>query len=525
MNGRRKSDVPIVPGKPPNKEGPPEGRPEHYGAPYTGTKGETPDTAKGDPTVPDEGRGLTAEEVEGRGRTKGNAVERTRSRTQRRSDLQRKLDRVRAVAKRDKEVKFTALWHHVYDVERLHEAYLSLKRKSAAGVDGETWETYGEGLEMKIHELSARLKRGAYRARPVRRVYIPKSDGRQRPIGVVVLEDKIVQRATAEVLNAVYETEFLGFSYGFRPGRKAHDALDAIAVGIQARKVSWVLDADIRGFFDAMDFGWIERFVEHRIADKRVLRHIKKWLNAGVLEDGELRQTEVGTPQGGSISPLLANIYLHYVFDLWVQQWRLQQARGEVIVVRYADDIVAGFQYRSDAMRFQRDMEIRLQKFNLELHSDKTRLIEFGRFATGNRRNRGDGKPETFDFLGFTHYCARTRNGGFTVNRRTIRKRLSGKLQELKEELRHRWHWPIEEVGRWLASVLRGYYRYYGVPNNYQSLNRFRYWLIQLWKRRLSRRSQRGTVSAARMTRLAKRWLPLPQIHHPHPAQRLRVRT
>ena len=320
-------------------------------------------------------------------------------------DLQSALERIRQVACRDKGARFTALWHHVYNVDRLREAYFSLKRNAAPGVDGETWQHYGEDLEGNLQELCTRLKRGAYRAKPVRRVYIPKADGRQRPLGVTALEDKVVQRAVVKVLNAIYESDFLGFSYGFRPGRNPHNALDALYVGIMRKRVNWMLDADIRGFFDAIDHEWLMKFVEHRIADQRVLRHIKKWLNAGVMEDGKRTQAEKGTPQGGSVSPLLANVYLHYVFDLWVHQWRKRHARGEVIIVRFADDFTVGFQYREDAERFLEELRERFQRFHLELHPEKTRLMEFGRYAAENRKRRGEGKPESFDFLGITHTC------------------------------------------------------------------------------------------------------------------------
>lgn len=491
MNGGGQSDGPVVPGKSPNKR---------RGAPRQ------------------------AEANEERGPAKRNPREQTSFRAQDRSELQQALDRIRQVAKGDKEVKFTTLWHHVYNIARLRKAYFGLERDSAPGVDGETWATYGADLEGNLADLSARLQRGAYRAKPVRRTYVPKADGRQRPIGIPTLEDKIVQKAAAEVLNAVYEADFAGYSYGFRPGRSQHDALDALSTAIQRRKVSWVLDADIRGFFDAIDHDWLMKFVEHRIADRRVLRHIKKWLHAGVLEKGEWRRAERGTPQGGTVSPLLANIYLHYVFDLWVQAWRHHRARGEVAVVRYADDFVVGFQYLDDAKLFLDELRQRLLKFGLELHPDKTRLIEFGRFAADNRRKRGLGKPETFDFLGFTHYCGTARQGWFAIKRRTMRKRLRGKLAEVKVELRRRLHAGVPAVGKWLGSVLRGHYRYYGVPGNYASLARFRRAVLRAWYRQLRRRSQRSTVTWAQAERYARAWLPEPRIQHPYPDRRLRVR-
>ena len=460
------------------------------------------------------------ETVEGRGVAKGNPEQQNRSRAQHRQDLQSALERVRQVAKKDKEVQFTTLWHHVYDIDRLRESYLSLKRESAPGVDKVTWREYSEGLEARLEDLAARLKRGAYKARPVKRTYIEKADGKQRPIGIPTLEDKIVQRATVEVLNAVYEVDFAGFSYGFRPKRSTHTALDALTVGITRKKVSWVLDADIRGFFDAIDHEWLIRFVEHRIADKRVLRHIKKWLNAGVMEKGQRTKSTVGTPQGGSISPLLANIYLHYAFDLWIDQWRKRHATGDVIVVRYADDFVVGFERREDAEKLRAALETRLRKFNLELHPEKTRLIEFGRFANERRKRRGDGKPETFDFLGFTHLCGKTRSGKFVVKRRTQRSRLQRKLQQLKVELARRWHNSIEHTGKWLGAVLKGHYQYYGVPFNYDSLARMRDHVITQWYRRLRKRSQRTRLTWDRMVRYADRWLPKPAIHHPYPTAR-----
>ncbi len=433
------------------------------------------------------------------------------------------LDRVRQAAQRDKGLKFTSLWHHVYNVQRLREAFLALKRDAAAGVDGQTWQAYGQELEKNLKGLSDRLARGAYRAKPVKRAYVPKADGRQRPIGVPVLEDKIVQRATVAVLNAIYETDFLGFSYGFRPGRSAHKALDALAVGIQTKKVNWLLDADIRGFFDTLDHEWLIKFVEHRIADHRVVRHIQKWLNAGVMEDGKHVRQEEGAVQGGSISPLLANVYLHYVFDLWAEQWRKTRAAGDVIVVRYADDFVVGFQHRADAERFLEELRERFRKFNLELHADKTRILEFGRFAAERREKRDEGKPETFNFLGFTHVCDQTRLGKFIVLRRTMAKRVWAKLQVLKEELWRRMHYPIGQVGQWLASVLRGHFRYYGVPRNSRMLSRFRDAVRRLWHRALNRRSQKACLTESRMTQLATRWLPVPRIYHPYPLERLAV--
>jgi RNA-directed DNA polymerase len=440
-------------------------------------------------------------------------------------NLPNAMERIRQAASRDKRLRLTTLWHHVYNIEHLRKAYFSLKRNAAPGVDGETWRHYREDLEGNLQGLADRLKRGAYRAKPVIRSFIPKPDGRQRPLGVTVLEDKIAQRATVEVLNAIYETDFLGFSYGFRPGRKPHDALNALYGAIMTRKVSWVLDADIRGYFDAISHEWLEKFIEHRIADKRVLRHIKKWLNAGVLEEGSVTHNEEGVPQGGSISPLLANVYLHYVFDLWADQWRSKHADGDVIIVRYCDDFVVGFQYRKDAERFLADLRERFLKFNLELHKDKTRLIEFGRFAAQNRKSQGKGKPETFDFLGFTHICGKTENGKFMVLRHTIGKRIQAKLMELKIELKRRLHNPVPVVGKWLRVVLLGHYRYYGVPGNDRKLQSFNFHVSRLWYKLLLRRSQRHRLNWERMNRLIDRWLPRPRICHPYPDLGMYVTT
>jgi RNA-directed DNA polymerase len=524
MNEHGKSDRPMVPAKSSNKDGP--RKQPGDGGPYTGTKVETPETAKGTPKGTAAETNPTAEGMEGKGLAEGNPRQQNAPRTPSRVGALSALERIRQAAAGDKEMRFTALLHHVYNPETLRAAYLSLKREAAPGVDGETWRHYRETLEENLQDLSDRLKRGAYRAKPVRRVFIPKTDGRLRPLGVTALEDKIVQRAAVAVLNAIYETDFLGFSYGFRPGRSQHNALDALYVGLLTKKVHWVLDLDIRGFFDTIDHGWLVKFVEHRIADRRVVRLIQKWLNAGVLEDGKRMQVEEGTPQGGSASPLLANIYLHYVFDLWVQAWRRTQAHGDVIVVRFADDAVLGFQSRADAERFLGELRERFAKFNLELHPEKTRLIEFGRYAVENRKRLGKGKPETFGFLGFTHICGKKRsNGMFTVIRQTIRKRLQAKLSEVKTELRRRMHHAVPEVGQWLRAVVGGHIRYYGVPSNAQALYAFRFQVGRLWHRCLSRRSQNGRVRWDRMRRLIERWLPPARACHPYPLRRLGVIT
>jgi group II intron reverse transcriptase/maturase len=416
--------------------------------------------------------------------------------------------------------------HHVYDIDRLRTAYLAIKQDAAAGEDGETWHHYRENLEGNLQDLSLRLKRGAYRARPVRRVFIPKGGGGQRPLGVPVLEDKIVQRAVVEVLNAIYEEDFLGFSYGFRPKRSPHQALDALTVGIERKKVNWVLDADLRSFFDTLKHAWLVQFIEHRVADKRIVRLIQKWLSAGVLQDGKRIQSEVGTVQGGSISPLLANIYLHYVFDLWIQRWRQKQARGDVIVVRFADDFVVGFEHRVEAERFLTELRERFAYFGLELHPEKTRLIEFGRFARSNRQKRGDrGAPESFNFLGFTHSCGKTRMGKFTALRQTMRKRWQAKLRDVKAELKRRMHDPIPEVGKYLRAVVLGHVRYYGVPRNGPAIGAFRGAVGFLWWRVLRRRSQGNHLPWRRMTPLIATWLPSARICHPYPSQRLSVMT
>jgi RNA-directed DNA polymerase len=471
------------------------------------------------------GPSAAAESVEERGSTKGNAPIEGRAPD---SEPEKRVDRledVRQAARRDKKVRFTALLHHV-SLCQLWLSFYQLKRQASPGVDDVTWAEYGDvGLVDRLRDLHERIHRGTYRAQPSKRAWIPKPDGRQRPLGIASLEDKIVQQAVKTVLEQIYEEDFVGFSYGFRPGREPHNALDALWVGISQRKVNWVLDADIRGFFDTIDHEWLLKFVGHRIADRRILRLIRKWLRAGVSEDGMWEKTTVGTPQGAVISPLLANIYLHYVFDLWVQWWRKQHAQGDVIVVRYADDFVMGFQHQADAERCLRDLRERLQKFGLTLHPDKTRLIEFGRFAAERRAKRGQGKPETFDFLGFTHYCGTTRKGTFTVKRKSIAKRMRAKLQALKVKLVRRMHEPMEYVGKWLRSVVQGWFNYHAVPGNSQCLGQFRTLVGNLWLRVLRRRSQKGDRwTWERMSRLLRCWLPPARILHPYPNQRLVVR-
>jgi RNA-directed DNA polymerase len=433
------------------------------------------------------------------------------------------LDRVREVAVREKDARFTALLHHI-TLERLWKVFTELKRDAAPGADGLTWWQYEQDLRANLEDLHGRVQSGKYRAKPVRRVLIPKPDGRMRPLGVASLEDKIVQRAVAEVLNAVFEADFLGFSYGFRPGRGPHRALDALTAGIQGTKVSWVLDADIRDFFGSLDRSWLEKFLRHRIADERVLRLIGKWMAAGVIEDGKLSEMEQGTPQGAPVSPLLANVYLHHVLDLWAEWWRKHHAGGDMIIVRFADDFVAGFQYQDDAERFQEALRERFAKFSLELHPDKTRLIEFGRYAAARRKARGDGKPETFSFLGFTHICATNRSGRFWIRRITDTKRLTAKLAKLKAELARRRHDAVPDQGRWLASVINGHMNYYAVPGNGNAIRTFREEATRFWRMALRRRSQKTRLTWERMERLARRWLPRPRTVHPFPEQRFAAR-
>ena len=477
-----KSDASVVPEKPPNK-------------------------------------GQPAEAEEGREAAKGNADESPAHWTPSRESALTGLERVRETAKRNRRLKFTALLHHITP-SLLVESFYDLNRTAAVGVDGMTWQDYENILYERVHELHRQIHTGAYRAQSSRRVYIAKTDGKLRPLGIAAVEDKIVQQAVVKVLSAIYEEDFLGFSYGFRRGRGQHDELDAVWMGINTRQIGWILDADISAFFDTIDHGWMMKFLQHRIADKRILRLINKWLKAGVIEDGKRTSSERGTPQGAVISPLLANIYLHYVFDTWAHHWRKHHARGDVIMVRYADDSALGFQYEGEAKRFLQAMRERIAKFGLALHPQKTRLIEFGRYAEQRRKRRGLGRPETFDFLGFTHCCSKTRKGGFKILRLTIKKRMRATLAAIREKLKRTRHDPIEHVGKWLNSVLRGYFNYFAVPDNLKRLAGLRYELCCAWREAISRRSQKGEMTWARFGRLAEKFLPLPRRIHPYPSER-----
>lgn len=488
MNERGKSDSPILPAKPSNN------------------------TAH-----------AVAERVEGRGLATENTASKTRPGHRAGPGAPHALDRVRDVARKDKEARFTALLHHV-SVDRLRAGYRAIRPDAAPGVDGLTWEVYGQDLEENLRDLHARVHSGAYRVKPSRRVYIPKADGRSRPLGIASLEDKIVQRAVVEVLGAIYEEDFLGFSYGFRPGRGPHHALDALAVGIERKRVNWVLDADIRDFFGQLDHRWLERFLEHRIADTRVLRLIGKWLSAGVVEDRQWSDTLEGAPQGASVSPLLANVFLHYVFDLWAHWWRTRFADGDVVIVRFADDFTVGFEYHEDAQRFWADLRTRFARFGLELHSDKTRLIEFGRHAAWRRKARGLKKLETFDFLGFTHLCGFTRRGRCQLRRITVKKRMRDKLRAIKDQLKRRRHQPIPIQGTWLRRVVAGHLAYYAVPGNIDAVAAFRTQVSRFWFKALRRRSQRTRLNWERMNRLTIKWLPPVRVQHPFPDVRFDAR-
>ncbi len=462
----------------------------------------------------------SAEAGEERAQMKENIVQSHMHLTQSGDRMSQGLDGVRKAAEERKQERFTSLFYHL-NVDLLRDSFHALQRKAAPGVDGVTWQEYEVGLEDRLVDLHARVHRGAYRAQPSRRVYIPKADGRQRPLGIAAVEDKIVQQAVVTILNQIYEVDFKGFSYGFRPGRSPHQALDALNVGIQRKKVNWVLDADIRGFFDNMSHKWTMKFIEHRVADPRMLHLIQKWLKAGVSEDGQWSETNVGTPQGAVVSPLIANVYLHYIFDLWADVWRRKMANGDVIIVRYADDLVMGFQHWADAVRFLEEFKERLAKFGLELHPDKTRLIEFGRYAARDRRQRGEGKPETFNFLGFTHYCGqRHKTKTFTVWRITAKKRMVAKLKAIKAELQRRMHDRTSQVGEWLRKVVTGYYQYHAVPGNIDQLRIFRKRVNRLWRNVLVRRSQTARKKWEKFTPVFERWITPPRILHPYPEAR-----
>ena len=497
MHGHEKSDHAIVAVKPANKaEEPSAARPA--GEPHA------------------------AEPAEPRAGTEGNADQQSTRRTQCRESVSQAMERIRKVARERKKERFTALFHHI-STDLLEEAFFELKENAAPGVDRVTWTDYEADLERNLEDLHDRVQRGAYRALPSRRVYIPKPDGRQRPIAVAALEDKIVQRAVVALLNAIYEEDFLGFSYGFRPGRGTHDALDALCVGIDSKKVSYILDADIRSFFDEISQEWLIRFLEHRIGDRRIIHLIQKWLKVGILEDGVVSVSDMGTGQGSVISPLLANIYLHYTVDLWAVRWRRHAATGDMIIVRYADDFIVGLQHEHDARRFLDEMRERLGEFALSLHPEKTRLIEFGRFAAERRKRRGLGKPETFNFLGFTFICGKTRAGKFQVQRKTRRDRMQEKLRKIKETLRRCAHHPIPAQGKWLGRVVSGYFNYHAVPTNFRALAAFRTEVAKRWRNVLIRRSQRHNLNWERMNCLLDDWLPKPRILHPWPDQRFAV--
>ena len=487
MNGLEKSDSGIVAVKPTNKAGRP-----------------------------------VAELAEPRPGTKGNAEQQRMLRTQSRARMSQSLDRVRKAARLRKKDRFTALFHHI-NVDALRTAYYALRRKAAPGVDGMTWQDYETDLEPRLKNLHQRVHRGAYRPQPSRRTYIPKADGKQRPLAIAALEDKIVQGATVMVLNAIYEGDFCGFSYGFRPGRGPHDALDALSVAIGERRVNWIIDADIQNFFGAVSQQWLVRFLEHRIGDKRIIRLIQKWLRAGVLEDGTVTVDDRGTGQGSVISPLLGNIYLHYALDLWAKRWRRCEATGDMIIVRYADDVIVGFEHEDDARRFLDAMRARLEEFMLSLHPDKTRLIEFGRLAAANRKRRGLGKPETFTFLGFTFICGKSRQGRFQLQRKTRGDRMRAKLRDIKVELRRRMHWPIPEQGKWLRPIVAGHFAYFAVPTNSRALSAVRYHVTDLWRRTLRRRSQKDGLTWQRIERIADQWLPPSRVLHPWPSVRFSV--
>jgi RNA-directed DNA polymerase len=457
--------------------------------------------------------------------TKRNIIESTATRTQRRLIASFGLNGVRQKAETEKEARFTALLHHITPL-LLKRSYFELRKDAAVGVDEETWHEYYQDHINRLDNLHERVHKGSYHAQPVRRTYIKKEDGKQRPLGIAALEDKIVQQAVYIVLNHIYEKDFMGFSYGFRPERNQHNALDALYVGITKRKINWILDADIKGFFDNLNHDHLLKFLEKRIGDKRILRLIRKWLKTGYIEKGKIYPQDIGTPQGSVISPMLANVFLHYALDEWIAWWRKNKAKGDVIVVRYADDFVVGFQYYAEAEQFLAALKSRLNEYGLTLHPQKTRLIEFGIYAQQNRDKRGMGKPETFDFLGFTHLCGKNKKGGFMLRRKTIKKRFIKKCKEIKHELIKRMHDSIKDTGKWLRAVIVGHGNYFGVPGNMNMVKEFYTQCVRAWLRTLRRRSHKAqNLDWKRFNRYTQWLLKRPRLAHPFPDLRLDVKT
>lgn len=476
------------------------------------------------PIVPGNGPNeAEAEEgLEGRGLANGKALQGHPHRTQDREiggkrALQRLGERARKEKEKGKEAeKFTNLFTHLR-VDLMKAVFYRLKKKAAPGVDGQTWAEYEQGLDERLTDLQDRLHRGAYHPQPVMRRYIPKADGKKRPLGIPAIEDKVVQGAVVAILTPIYEAEFLDCSYGFRPRRGAHDALEAVDAMMYRGKVNWVLDADIAAYFDSIDHEWLLKFLEHRIGDKRLLRLIARWLKAGVLEEGTVQPTEEGTPQGGLISPLLANVYLHYALDLWFAH-EARSLVGTAHLVRYADDFVIGFQRRDEAEALLERMRERFSKFGLKLHAEKTRLIRFGKFARRDSPLDNRKRPETFDFLGFTHICGEGKGKAFRLVRRTSRQRRRNKLQALKQDMEYRREWKLKDQWTWLSAALRGHFNYYGVSTNYPALMSFWRQVRRYWHRSLARRSQRAHLTRRKRDALDLYFpLPRPCIRRPEP--------
>lgn len=444
--------------------------------------------------------------------------------TQSMEHLRDSLTRLGDAARRHKDLQFNNLLHHI-TLDCLSQAFYHLNKQAAKGVDEQDWHSYAEGLAQHLPRLHQQVQSGRYRAQAIKRVWIPKADGSQRPIGITSIEDKIVQQAVVWVLEAIYEQDFLGFSYGFRPNRSQHQALDAVYMAISVKKVGWIIDADLKAFFDTLNHDWMMRFLEHRIADRRVLRLIKGWLTAKVQDGKQSQKSSLGTPQGGVISPLLANIYLHYVLDLWLQQWRKRRSRGDVYIVRYADDFIIGCQYRDDADGLLHAIKQRFAKFALSLNEQKTKLIEFGRFAGQNRAQRGQSKPDTFDFLGFTHACGEALSSGkFMLKRYTIKKKARAFLARVKAFIRNGICYSPYAVGNKLKQILTGYFNYFAIPGNQACIGMIRTEVCKYWLRTLRRRSQKGrTFNWQRLKGLVMLFIPHTRVRHPYPNQRLKV--